>query len=683
MSGEIVAGVDVGGTFTDVVVFDAAAGSLRVTKVPSTPANQSEGVRNGLTSVLPDLGALEKLVHGTTVSTNTMLQGNGARVALVTTRGFRDVLEIGRTRRMLPSLYDTTFTRPPPLVERPLRFEVSERLAADGSVLVALDEGDLPRIATQIRAAGAESVAICFLHSYVDAAHEARAKDVLQRLLPGIWITTSAEVVPEFREYERFSTTVINAYLLPVMDRYMSSLRSRLGDAGYRGDVFTMASGGGIMDLDAARSMPVRTILSGPAGGVAGALWIAGAADLRDFITCDMGGTSTDVCLIENLMASSVSETAFAGYPIKGREVAINTVGAGGGSVAFMEAGRTLQVGPRSAGAEPGPACYGRGGVEPTVTDANVVLGRLGPRVLGGAIRPDIVRATAAVRTLADQLGVGSVEEMAEGIVRIAVAQMANAIREISIERGYDPSDFTLFPFGGAGPMHAAQIAEEIGMTEILVPALPGNLSALGLLASDQRYDRVRTFMARLSRLDPATLRASIDEHEQQEGAELARRGFAGDAMRFRHALDMRYVRQAFELTVELPSESTEGVCEPQALRQIFVDAYTRHFGRADATAEIEIVNLRTTAIGLTEHPALPNAIATGRELEDAVIARRPLIAGGRPFTAVVYERERLPVDAVFEGPAVVEEDGATTVVTPGWRGRRDSRGNLRLSGGR
>jgi len=268
--------------------------------------------------------------------------------------------------------------------------------------------------------------------------------------------------------------------------------------------------------------------------------------------------------------------------------------------------------------------------------------------------------------------------------VRIAVAQMANAIREISIERGYDPSDFTLFPFGGAGPMHAAQIAEEIGMTEILVPALPGNLSALGLLASDQRYDRVRTFMARLSRLDPATLRASIDEHEQQEGAELARRGFAGDAMRFRHALDMRYVRQAFELTVELPveptEESTEGVCEPQALRQIFVDAYTRHFGRADATAEIEIVNLRTTAIGLTEHPALPRATATGRNLEEAVIARRPLIAGGRPFTAVVYERERLPVDALFEGPAVVEEDGATTVVTPGWRGRRDSRGNLRLS---
>ena len=463
MTHQLIAGVDVGGTFTDVVLFDARARSLRVTKVPSTPANQSEGVRVGLQVLLPDLGRLDKLAHGTTVSTNTMLQASGARVALVTTRGFRDVLEIGRTRRMLPSLYDTTFTRPPPLVPRPLRFEVNERLAADGSVLIALDESELDHIAHAMRMAKAEAVAICFLHAHINATHEARAKEVLQRSLPGVWITTSAEVVPEFREYERFSTTVINAYLLPVMDHYMSSLGARLGEAGYRGKVFTMSSGGGIMDLDAARSMPVRTILSGPAGGVAGALWIAKATDLRDFITCDMGGTSTDVCLIENLQAASVSETAFAGYPIKGREVAINTVGAGGGSVAYMEAGRTLQVGPRSAGAEPGPACYGRGGTEPTVTDANVVLGRLGPRLLGGVIRPDLQRATVVVAALADQLGVASAEEMAEGIVRIAVAQMANAIREISIERGFHPKDFTVLAFDGGGGFVATGVARELG----------------------------------------------------------------------------------------------------------------------------------------------------------------------------------------------------------------------------
>jgi len=676
MTHQLIAGVDVGGTFTDVVLFDARQRTLSMTKVPSTPANQSDGVRQGLQAVLPDLGKLDKLVHGTTVSTNTMLQATGARVALVTTRGFRDVLEIGRTRRMLPSLYDTTFTRPPPLVPRPLRFEVTERLAADGSVLIALDESELEQIARAVRESNAEAAAVCFLHAHLNAAHEARAKALLQPLLPGVWITTSAEVVPEFREYERFSTTVINAYLLPVMDRYMSSLRAKLGETGYRGNIFTMSSGGGIMDLDAARGMPVRTILSGPAGGVAGALWIGKAADLRNFITCDMGGTSTDVCLIENLRAASVSETAFAGYPIKGREVAINTVGAGGGSVASMEAGRTLQVGPRSAGAEPGPACYGRGGIEPTVTDANVVLGRLGPRLLGGVIRPDMKRAQQAVAALAGRLGVASVEEMAEGIVRVAVAQMANAIREISIERGYDPSDFVLFPFGGAGPMHAAQIADEIGIREILVPILPGNLSALGLLASDQRYERVRTFMTRLSSLDSVAFSTALDEHVRLESDELRQRGFARDAMRFQHALDMRYVRQAFELTVDLP----EGAREPQALRQVFLDAYARHFGRADATAEIEIVNLRTTAIGLTDHPVFPPVREAARRLEDAAIAQRSMISGGRSSLAIVYEREQLPVDAPFEGPAIVEEEGATTVVPPGWRGHRDARGNLRLS---
>ncbi|HET7097120.1 MAG TPA: hydantoinase/oxoprolinase family protein [Casimicrobiaceae bacterium] len=676
MTANLIAGVDVGGTFTDVVLFDAREQALGVTKVPSTPRNQADGVRNGLHGVIRDLGHLDKLVHGTTVSTNTMLQASGARIALVTTRGFRDILEIGRTRRMLPSLYDTTFVRPPPLVPRPLRFEVTERLNADGTVLTPLDEAELERIAAAIRASGAEAVAICFLHAHVNAAHEVRAKECLERALPGVWITTSSEVVPEFREYERFSTTAINAYLLPVMDRYMSSLRAKLGDAGYRGDVFTMSSGGGIMDLDAARAMPVRTILSGPAGGVSGALWIARAANLRNFITCDMGGTSTDVCLIENLHASSVSETAFAGYPIKGREVAINTVGAGGGSIASMESGRTLKVGPRSAGAEPGPACYGRGGTEPTVTDANVVLGRLGPRVLGGVIRPDIERARAAVGALASQLGVAGVEAMAEGIVRIAVAQMANAIREISLECGYDPSEFVLLPFGGAGPMHAAQIAEEIGVTEILVPILPGNLSALGLLASDQRYERVRTFRARLASLEPARLARALAEHEADEGAALAQRGFAPEAIRFVHALDMRYVRQAFELTVELPV----GAREPDALRRQFLDAYARHYGRADDKSEIEIVNLRTTAIGLTDHPRFPPLRASADRLADAVIAQRPVIVAARTLNASVYERERLPVDAEFDGPAIVEEDGSTTVVLPGWRGRRDDRGNLRLS---
>ena len=673
---DLIAGVDVGGTFTDIVLFDALRGELIVGKVPSTPSNQSRGVLNGLQTVLPDLGLLGKLVHGTTVATNTMLQGSGAVVALVTSAGFRDVLEIGRTRRMLPSLYDTTFTRPPPLVPRPLRFEVAERLAADGRVLTPLDEAGVARVANAIRDAHAESVAVCFLHSYVDAAHESLAKTLLRCALPGVWITTSADVVPEFREYERFSTTVINAYLLPVMDRYMAALGGELAGQGYRGNVYTMSSGGGIMDLDTARSVPVRTIMSGPAGGVTGAMWVARSAGLADLITCDMGGTSTDVCLIEKLTAATVNETAFAGYPIKGREVAINTVGAGGGSVAYVEAGSTLQVGPRSAGAEPGPACYGRGGTEPTVTDANVVLGRLGTRVLGGSIRPDPERARRAVGALAEKLGVANVEAMAEGIVRIAVAQMANAIREISIERGYDPSDFVLLAFGGAGPMHATQIADEIGMREILIPILPGNLSALGLLASDQSYERVRTFLALLSALDPSALGSAFDEHERRGREELRQRGFEDRAMRFQHALDMRYARQAFELTVDIPG----GVCAPSELRRIFLEAYARHYGRADPDGEIEVVNLRTTSIGVTGKPAFPPVRGAGQRMADAVTERRTLIVDGAALEAAVYERERLPVDIAFDGPAIIEEEGATTVVFPRWRARRDPTGNLRLT---
>jgi N-methylhydantoinase A len=669
---ELVAGIDVGGTFTDVVLFDAQRGELAVGKVPSTPSNQSEGIVHGLQTLLPELAGLGKLVHGTTVATNTMLQANGAKVALVTTAGFRDVLEIGRTRRMLPSLYDTTFTRPPPLVPRPLRFEVAERVAAGGAVLTPLDEAGVERAAHAIREAGAESAAVCFLHSYADARHELRAKELLRQALPSAWITASAEVVPEFREYERFSTAVINAYLLPVMDRYMAALSARLADHGYRGSVFTMSSGGGIMDLDTARAIPVRTILSGPAGGVTAATWVAKAAGLRNVITCDMGGTSTDVCLIEDLKAASVNETAFAGYPIKGREVAISTVGAGGGSVAHIVAGNSLQVGPRSAGAEPGPACYGRGGTEPTVTDANVVLGRLGTRVLGGSIRPDHDSAREAVAALAKELGVASVEAMAEGIVRIAVAQMANAIREISIERGYDPSEFVLLAFGGAGPMHATQIADEIGMREILVPVLPGNLSALGLLASDQSYERVRTFVARLSTLDARALAAVLEEHERRGREELRQRGFADGAMRFRHALDMRYARQAFELTVDLPAGAE--------LRKLFLESYARHYGRADPQGEIEIVNLRTTSVGVTAKPELPPVRGAAPRLADAVKERRRLVAGGKDVQAAVYERERLPVDATFDGPAIIEEEGATTVVLAGWRARRDATGNLRLS---
>ena len=671
----LIAGVDVGGTFTDIALFESATGALTVTKVPSTPANQSDGVINGLERMLERLDMLDRLVHGTTVSTNAMLQRSGATTAILTSAGFGDVLEIGRTRRMLASLYDPKFVRPPPLVPRPRRFEVAERCAADGSVLLPLDEQQLAEIGEHIRASGAQAVAVCFLHSWADPSNERRARDLLRIQLPDIWFTTSSEVVPEFREYERFSTTVINAYLLPVIDRYVKALATRLHSAGYHNPVLTMSSAGGVMDLDTARTLPVRTILSGPAGGVAGATWVASAVGLDDFITCDMGGTSTDVCLIESGRPSTSTESALMGYPIKGRQVDINTIGAGGGSVAYIERASALKVGPRSAGADPGPACYGRGGTEPTVTDANVVLGRVSRRPLGGSIQLDVDQAQRAVAQLGAQLGITDAQQMAEGIVSLVVAEMANAIREISIERGYDPARFTLVPFGGAGPMHATQVARELGIRRVLIPLDPGNLSALGLIVSDQRREYVRTFHARLEGVDFDALLMALHEQEAAGREEMRASEDALLGVQFAHALDMRYARQGFELTVELQEHPGDA----SILRDAFLDTYARQYGHADTDGDIEIVNLRTTVIGVTPKPQVRRLPRGDGDVSVAALESRLLSVAGQWLTVPVYERERLPVDATFLGPTVIEEAGSTTVVLSGWCGHRDEMGNLVL----
>ncbi|MCG8548038.1 MAG: hydantoinase/oxoprolinase family protein [Alphaproteobacteria bacterium] len=674
-----IVGIDVGGTFTDFVLYNAAAESISVTKVPSTPANQAVGVLQGLNEIVTDLGALVRIDHGTTVSTNAVLERAGARVGLVTGRGFRDVLEIGRTRRMLPSVYDPQFVRPAPLVPRPLRFEVPERVDKDGVVLTPLDRRAVERVAKKLAHSKIEAVAVCFLHSFAHADHERDAAALIAALLPNVKVTASSDVVAEFREYERFSTAVINAYLLPVMERYLSDLEARLSGAGCGARVYTMSSVGGTMDLDTARTLPVRTILSGPAGGVAGAMWVASAAGIDNFITCDMGGTSTDVCLVEQGRPSTVNETGLMGFPIKGRQIDINTVGAGGGSIAFAETAQTLRVGPRSAGADPGPVCYGRGGTEPTVTDANVVLGRMSGRRLGGRIDLDREGARAAVAALASTLGIADITRMAQGIIQLAVAQMANAIREITIERGYDPAEFTLVAFGGAGPMHATDIAAELGIGEIVIPVLPGNLSALGLLTSDQTYEKIRTYLRRLSALDLGELKGLLRDHEADGRKELGDRGFAADAVAFRHALDMRYARQAFEITVDLPSAAVS----LDALREAFFQTYDRHYGHVDREGEIEIVNMRTSVIGVTQKPRVPLAGAGAHGLAEARVAGRRMVAEGTEIDVPVYDRALLPADVAFSGPAIVEEDGATTVVTPNWLVRVDAIGNLRLSAAR
>ena len=671
-----IVGIDVGGTFTDLAAVDESTGRVVVTKLPSRPRDEAAAVLAGLGALGIASRDVRRLVHGTTVGTNAVLERRGARVAVLTTAGFRDLIEIGRTKRNIPVLFVPTFVRPKPVVERKHRFEVVERLDAGGSVLVPLDLASVERALDGALAAGAEALAVCLLHSYVNPAHERAVADAAKGRRPGTPVSCSAEVVAEYREFERFSTTVLNAYLQPLMDEYLTGLEERLRATGYAHGVLTVGSSGGMMTTETARRLPIKTIFSGPAGGVSQACFVGAATGLRDVITYDMGGTSTDVCLVRELAPVMTSDSMGGAFPVKVPQIDMHSVGAGGGSIAWLDVDGSLQVGPRSAGARPGPAAYGLGGTEPTVTDANVVLGRIGTnRLLGGSIAIDPARATQVMADLAARLGGGmTLEVLAEGVIRITVARMTSAIREISIQRGHDPRDFTLIAFGGAGPMHALALAEEIGIPRVLVPRHPGNFSALGLLASDIKHDDVRT------RVGPLRERAPLlaDLFAEMEGAarrQLEHEGFAPDGQRMVRSLDLRYRGQAFELAVPIGG----GAFALDAIEDAFHRQHLGAYGHANREAMIELVNARLTAYGVVPKPAAERYRSETASLDAALRERRPVWFGGTPHECPVWERERLPERAPLRGPAIVEEFGATTVVLPGWRGAVDAHGNVRL----
>jgi len=671
-----IVGIDVGGTFTDLTAVDAETGRVVVTKVPSRPRQEAAAVLAGLEALGIASADVRRLVHGTTVGTNAVLERRGARVALLTTAGFRDLIEIGRTKRNIPALFIPTFVRPKPVVERKHRFEVVERLGPDGAVLIPLDLASIDRALDGALAADAEAVAVCLLHAYLNGTHERVVADAVKGRAPGLPVSCSADVVAEYREFERFSTTVLNAYLQPLMEGYLTSLEERLLATGYTHGVLTVASSGGMMTTDTARRLPIKTIFSGPAGGVSQACFVGAAAGIRDFITYDMGGTSTDVCLVRDLQPLMTADAMVGAFPVKVSQIDMHTVGAGGGSIAWLDVDGSLQVGPRSAGASPGPAAYGLGGTEPAVTDANVVLGRIGTRRrLGGSIAIDPARARRAVEELARGMSRPlGVEALAEGIVTIAVARMTSAIREISIQRGHDPRDFTLIAFGGAGPMHALAMAEEIGIPRVLVPRHPGNFSALGLLAADIKHDDVRTRVGPLRERLPA-LRQAFAEMETAARQQLEREGFAPERQKLLRSLDLRYRGQAFELNL--------AVSDPDLpVDRIEADFHRAHrdtYGHANPEAAIELVNPRLTAYGLVPKPAAARHVAPGADLRSALDERRPVWFEGRAHDCPVWDRDRLPEGAVLSGPAIVEEFGATTVVPPGWRGTMDSHGNLRF----
>ena len=674
-------GVDVGGTFTDVTALDTATGRFHIVKLPSTGNDQSVAVAEGILRVLDDAGSAPAEVgylgHGTTVATNALLELKGATTALLVTAGVHDVLEIARQRR--PHLYDLFADKPPALVPRDRTVRVVERLGARGEVVVELTDAEVERVVSALKDTGAESVAVCFLHSYRDATHEQRVEKALTQRLPDLFVSRSSRVAPEFREYERFSTAVINAFIGPVVARYIRRLGERVAAAGLPVGPRVIQSNGGLASTDAVAERPVTTLLSGPSAGVVGACYLAGLAGIDDLITFDMGGTSTDVCLIRGGQPLPANERGLGGYPIRVPSVDVHTIGAGGGSVASVDAAGGLRVGPESAGARPGPAAYGHGGTRPTTTDANVVRGRQNPEsALGGTMPIDRAAAERAIATVAEGLGT-SVLEAARGIGRLANSHMARAVRKVSVEGGEDPREYVLMAYGGAGPLHAAEVATEVGMTRLLVPPHPGTLCALGLLVSDVRSEFTRSFLRRADPEALPALNAAIAELVAEGAAWLADEARIAERHDVTVLADARYPRQNFELRIDLPSAGLDEA----ALASVVADFHAQHekaYGFAHPDSPVQLVNLRAVAHGHVSKPELPRlATGAGRPGPDALLGMRQVDFGAEngAVPTPVLDRANLRCGDVIDGPAVVDQLDATTLVPPNWTATVDEYGNL------
>ena len=676
-------GVDVGGTFTDFYALDEASGRVRVGKRPSTPDDPGRAILQGLAEVAQEhdipLADVGRFSHGTTVGTNALIQRKGGKVALVTTRGFRDLLEIGRQTR--PHMYDLYKDHPPALVPRQHRFELDERIDAEGAVLREPDDAAIAAIVEQVKASGARACAVCFLFAFLNPDHERRVADALRKADPGLLVSLSSEVQPEFREYERFSTTVLNAYLQSVMHDYIRRLEDGLADSVPGATLGINQSSGGLMSLSTARTFPVRTALSGPAAGVVGALAVAKSAGRENIITLDMGGTSADVALVRGGRADVAFDRTVAGFPIRLPMVDINTVGAGGGSIAWFDRDGLMKVGPLSAGAEPGPACYGRGGTEPTVSDANLLLGRLSPRgLLDGRMALDPELARGAFAPAAERLSF-SAERTAHGMLGIVVANMVRAIRTISVERGHDPRGFTLMPFGGAGPLHARDVAVALGISEILVPPAPGIVCAQGLVVSDIKEDFVASHRTEVQPANDASVRNLVSGLLERSAAWFAGEGIPEDSQHLELNFDMRYIGQNFELAVPVAAASSLTAGDlpgADALRGMFFEIHDRAYGYHNPGDPVEVVNIRLTARGrlYNESEAPPG---NGSPTAPEPFENRPVFFtdSETPIDTPVFDRAKLFPGPAIEGPAVIEQLDTTTPLWPGDRATVDAAGNI------
>ena len=675
-------GVDVGGTFTDLALYDPENDRLEYAKTPSTPSDPTLGVIDGIGQLVGRLqvraGDISFFIHGTTVAINTLLERKGARTALITTSGFRDILQIGRQDR--PSLYDWRIRRPEPLVPRHLSFEVEERVLHTGEVLLPLDMKTVRSVVVRLREAEVDAVAVCLLHAYANPAHERAIGGLLAEALPDVTVALSSQVLPEFKEYDRMSTTAINAYVGPGMAVYLRALEGRIAEAGVGADVHIMQSNGGITGADTAARLPVRTILSGPAAGVIGGVAVAGQAGQPNAITIDMGGTSFDISLSYQGDVRYSQDSEIEGFPVRVPMVDIHTLGTGGGSIAWIDPGGALRVGPHSAGAEPGPACYGRGGKEPTVTDANLVLGRLSATsFLGGEMAVEVELARQAIsERIGRPLGM-KLEEAAEGIIKVVNAAMIKGIRTVSVAKGYDPREFCVVAFGGAGPVHASELARELDIPRVLIPIAPGVTSALGLLMADMRHDYVRTVLRLAEESAPAELGARYAEMEVEALAQMDHEGIGRDAVSLLRLANARYLGQGFELEVPVDGGKV-GSTQVAELVERFHETHKHRYGYESHDNPVEIVNLRVVVLGTLPKPQLAAASVDRRaDPSAAAIGAREVYFDGRLVSTATYERGKLTPGDVISGPAIVEQLDTTVVVWPEQRARVDAYRNLVL----
>ncbi len=675
-------GIDTGGTFTDLVLCELTTGRYTYHKLPTTTGDPAKAVLDGIAEV-SDLAQLpresvEFLVLGTTLGTNAVLEGKTARTGMITTTGFRDVIELARQRR--PHYFNLDILKPTPPALRDCRVEVTERIAADGAEVTPLDETGVRNAVARLREKNVEAIAVCMLHSYANPAHERRARALVKELWPEAYLCTSSEVLPEFREFERFATTTVNASLMPIMDRYLERFERGVADLGIKVAPRVMQSNGGAVTPGAVRRLPVNTFFSGPAGGVVGSVGLGAELGIGNLITFDMGGTSTDVCLIRDGEPAKKDLREMGGFPVRTRTIDIHTIGAGGGSIAWVDAGGLLKVGPQSAGAFPGPAAYGRGGAKPTVTDANVVLGRLNPKsLLGGRMEMHADRARKVLEDeLVPQLRVDLLRAAA-GVVEIINVNMMGAVRVISVEQGVDPRDFTLVAFGGAGPLHAADVARNMGIRHVLVPPRPGLLSALGLLHADVRGDFSLTRLLVAIPSSIKALNAGFVELRERGAEWLASEAGENARAQYLWLMDMRYLGQNYELSLAVK----DGRLDAKSLARLIAEYHKRHkaiYGYDMPAQAVEVVNLRLVVTVERRAPTHEKPHPARTTVKDAVLEKRKVWFPETGFvTTPVYDRARLPVNARINGPAVIEQMDTTTVVPPRARLRNDKLGYLHM----